>query len=136
MINRKCNGPTKNCKRECNDLQNIAQKTKDSVPRTPLKTRGELWYWKLSMCITSPVLNVRGFMIVIFTYRTSNLFVIFFYIITKTEFTKTVMAKGPTFAFRISNLFFIKFNFIERGENNIHRLTKLMKHIITKYFSV
>jgi hypothetical protein len=42
MINRKCNGPTKNCKRECNDLQNIAQKTKDSVPRTPLKTRGEL----------------------------------------------------------------------------------------------
>jgi hypothetical protein len=30
-------------KRTNNDLQNITQKAKDQVTRTPLKTRGELW---------------------------------------------------------------------------------------------
>jgi len=37
---RLCNGQKKIDKRTNNDLQNITQKTKDRVTRTPLKTKG------------------------------------------------------------------------------------------------
>ena len=42
-------------KRRNNDLQNLSQKTKDRVTRTPLKTRGELRCcgWVISSCSTS-----------------------------------------------------------------------------------
>jgi hypothetical protein len=40
--------------------------TEDWTTWTPFKTRGELWSWKLSMYITSLVLNVRGFKIVFY----------------------------------------------------------------------
>jgi len=48
------NGQTKKDKRTNNDLQNITQKTKDRVTRTPLKTGGELGCsgWVSSSCST------------------------------------------------------------------------------------
>jgi hypothetical protein len=39
---RQYNGEMKNNKRTNNDLQNITQKTKDRVTRTPLKTNNDL----------------------------------------------------------------------------------------------
>jgi hypothetical protein len=50
---RQHNGQKKKDERTNNDLQNITQKTKDRVTRTPLKTGGELRFsgWVNSSCI-------------------------------------------------------------------------------------
>ena len=52
------NGQKKNEKRTSNDPQNITQKTKDRVTRTPLKSRGELNLMLVSWAQSSAIIVV------------------------------------------------------------------------------